>query len=259
MGRRFESCRAHQVFSRLHISPARPDVSQCKLADRPHLTALFHRHHSFQLRHRIDDLLRYGLSVIQSAAINRRSRCGSVRGCPVPSSHFSLGRPPQVGQRTACTFFRVSFLDCMTVDHASKQETKMVNMAQSGGVFLTFVKRQLMVINASTHFPLAPVAPTDRMRKLFSTGAGRRSIVVVSWIADASTEQTRPRLRRTSCRQERQDTGLGRASVTPRIEVRWKRHQPRAHSALLFSAWRCSARSKRQPCWMCRRCPETTV
>src|SRR5579863_2478697 len=33
-----------------------------------------------------------------SAPANRRSRCGSVRGWPVPSSHFSFGLAPQVGQ-----------------------------------------------------------------------------------------------------------------------------------------------------------------
>jgi hypothetical protein len=38
--------------------------------------------------------------VAQSAAVNRRSRCGSVRGLPVPSSHFRPGAAPQVGQRT---------------------------------------------------------------------------------------------------------------------------------------------------------------
>jgi hypothetical protein len=44
----------------------------------------------------------------QSAAINRRSRCGSVRGSPVVSLHFSPGAAPQVGQRTASIFFEVS-------------------------------------------------------------------------------------------------------------------------------------------------------
>ena len=38
---------------------------------------------------------------VLSAAINRRSRCGLVRGSPVVSSHFSPGLAPQVGQRTA--------------------------------------------------------------------------------------------------------------------------------------------------------------
>ena len=38
--------------------------------------------------------------VAQSAAVNRRSRCGSVRSLPVPSSHFRPGAAPQVGQRT---------------------------------------------------------------------------------------------------------------------------------------------------------------
>ncbi len=37
----------------------------------------------------------------QSAAINRRSRCGSMRGWPVASWHRSPWLAPQVGQRTA--------------------------------------------------------------------------------------------------------------------------------------------------------------
>jgi hypothetical protein len=44
----------------------------------------------------------------QSAAINRRSRCGVVRGWPVLSSHFCPGAAPQVGQRTASTSFGLS-------------------------------------------------------------------------------------------------------------------------------------------------------
>jgi hypothetical protein len=44
-----------------------------------------------------------------SAAGIRRSRCGSVRGNPVLSSHFSPGFAPQVGQRTA-TFSRLGFM-----------------------------------------------------------------------------------------------------------------------------------------------------
>jgi hypothetical protein len=38
-----------------------------------------------------------------SAAIHRRSRCGSLRGWPVLSWHFSPGWAPQVGQVTART------------------------------------------------------------------------------------------------------------------------------------------------------------
>src|SRR3954465_3480617 len=53
---------------------------------------------------------------LQSYPINRRSRCGSVRGCPVLSSHFSPGPAPQVGQRIACIFLRVVFLAFMTFD-----------------------------------------------------------------------------------------------------------------------------------------------
>ena len=49
---------------------------------------------------------RYGLG--QSAAINRRSRWGSVRGWPVLSSHFFPEAAPQVGQGIASTCFRLS-------------------------------------------------------------------------------------------------------------------------------------------------------
>jgi hypothetical protein len=38
-----------------------------------------------------------------SAAIHRRSRCGSLRGWPVLSVHFSPGWAPQIGQVTART------------------------------------------------------------------------------------------------------------------------------------------------------------
>jgi hypothetical protein len=55
---------------------------------------------------------------IQSEAIRRRSRCGSVRGCPVVSSHFSPGPAPQVGQRTPSTCLRLGFLAFMVVDDA---------------------------------------------------------------------------------------------------------------------------------------------
>ena len=49
----------------------------------------------------------------QFLEIKRRSRRGSVRGCPVLSSHFSPGPAPQVGQRTGCTCLRVGFLAFM--------------------------------------------------------------------------------------------------------------------------------------------------
>jgi hypothetical protein len=39
--------------------------------------------------------------IIQSAAMDLRSRCGSVLGRPVLSSHFSPGAAPQIGHRTA--------------------------------------------------------------------------------------------------------------------------------------------------------------
>jgi hypothetical protein len=43
-------------------------------------------------------------------AAKRRSRCGSVRGSPALSSHFSPGFAPQVGQRTAKASFSVAFM-----------------------------------------------------------------------------------------------------------------------------------------------------
>ena len=47
---------------------------------------------------RVED--RRGLSYFCAARSKRRSLCGSVRGSPVLSSHFSFGLAPQVGQRT---------------------------------------------------------------------------------------------------------------------------------------------------------------
>jgi hypothetical protein len=45
-----------------------------------------------------------------SAPTRRRSLCGSVRGWPVLSSHFSPGLAPQVGQRTARACFRLAVI-----------------------------------------------------------------------------------------------------------------------------------------------------
>jgi hypothetical protein len=50
------------------------------------------------------------LSSYLSEAINRRSRCGFVRGRPVLSSHFSPGFAPHVGQRTARASFCFAFI-----------------------------------------------------------------------------------------------------------------------------------------------------
>jgi len=54
-----------------------------------------------------------------SAATRRRSRCGSVRGWPVLSSHFSPTLAPHVGQRTASTCFGVAFIptSCSDAQH----------------------------------------------------------------------------------------------------------------------------------------------
>jgi hypothetical protein len=65
-----------------------------------------------------------------------RSRCGSVRGCPVVSWHVSPGPAPQVGQRTACTCLRVVFLTFMVVDDADICGRKMVSFAQGFGYLL---------------------------------------------------------------------------------------------------------------------------
>jgi hypothetical protein len=45
--------------------------------------------------------IRRGREVVLQLAARRRSRCGVLRGWPVPSSHFSPGFAPQVGQRIA--------------------------------------------------------------------------------------------------------------------------------------------------------------
>lgn len=70
---------------------------------------------------------------ISSAAIKRRSRCGSVRGCPVLSSHFSPGPAPHVGQRTACTCLRVGFLAFTILDSTGIRRRKMVTFEQEVG------------------------------------------------------------------------------------------------------------------------------
>jgi len=57
------------------------------------------------VRSDISPLIPYG----SPFAINRRSRCGSVRGSPVVSSHFSFGAAPQVGHRIASIFLGLSF------------------------------------------------------------------------------------------------------------------------------------------------------
>src|ERR1022692_4483814 len=66
----------------------------------------------------------------QSAAIDRRSRCDSVRDCPVPSSALLAGPTPRVGQRTACICFGVGFLVFMAVDDAANRTQKTVNLAR---------------------------------------------------------------------------------------------------------------------------------
>jgi hypothetical protein len=45
--------------------------------------------------------IRRGTEVVLQLAAKRRSRCGVLRGWPVPSSHFSPGFAPHVGQRIA--------------------------------------------------------------------------------------------------------------------------------------------------------------
>ena len=52
----------------------------------------------------------FGESSYFSEAARRRSRWGSVRGCPVLSSHFSPRLAPQVGHRTASACFSVTLM-----------------------------------------------------------------------------------------------------------------------------------------------------
>ena len=63
-----------------------------------------------------------------SDAARRRSRCGSVRGRPVLSSHFSPGLAPQVGQRTDSACFSLTF-----ISHIVRRlpDSKLVNSDQS--------------------------------------------------------------------------------------------------------------------------------
>jgi len=59
---------------------------------------------------------------LQFAAINRLSRCGSVRGWSVVSSHFSPGAAPQVGQRISSILFGPSSFLIETVAYHISQE-----------------------------------------------------------------------------------------------------------------------------------------
>src|ERR1700722_136796 len=70
----------------------------------------------------------------QFPAANRRSRCGSVRGCPVVSSHFLPGPAPHVGQRTACTCLRLGFLAFTVVYDAETRRKKMFNLIQKSRI-----------------------------------------------------------------------------------------------------------------------------
>ena len=70
---------------------------------------------------REDEPQRFGcldrLESCLSEAARRLSRWGSVRGCPVLSSHFSPGLAPQVGHRTASACFSVTcFMVCVFLD-----------------------------------------------------------------------------------------------------------------------------------------------
>ena len=66
----------------------------------------------------------------QSFAINRRSRCGSVRGSPVLNSHFSPGSAPQVGQRTARICFGLSsFFMAKRVSENTYVERSILNVS----------------------------------------------------------------------------------------------------------------------------------
>jgi len=64
----------------------------------------------------------------QSFAINRRSRCGLVRGWPLPSLHFSFGAAPQVGQRTPSICFGLSSFFIARRDNAPKPMHRIVNL-----------------------------------------------------------------------------------------------------------------------------------
>jgi hypothetical protein len=82
----------------------------------------------------------------QSFAIDRRSRCGLVRGWPLPSLHFSLGAAPQVGQRSRPTVngSRTPPLAVVTLPSAANPPTaaarkRLCSLRPSQGKFLVFM------------------------------------------------------------------------------------------------------------------------
>ena len=106
----------------------------------------------------------------QSAAINRRSRCGSVRGWPVLSSHFFPGAAPQVGQGTASTCFGPSFFSWRGEMMPQKQCTRMVNLehfnALTGNSQTSWVPRgaleqALQRVRRSDQDAVTPSRPTQ--------------------------------------------------------------------------------------------------
>jgi hypothetical protein len=72
----------------------------------------------------------------QSAAIKRRSRCGSDRGCPVLSLHSWPCPAPQVGQRTACTCLIVGFLAFTVIEDTATRNKKTVHFCTVNSVGL---------------------------------------------------------------------------------------------------------------------------
>src|SRR5260370_30336354 len=83
--------------------------------------------------------------LVQSFAIKRRSRCGSVRGRPVLSSHFSPGAAPQVGQWTASICFRLSSF-FMSEIMPQNRCTGMVNFEHYLITYVIFPVRHQSVI-----------------------------------------------------------------------------------------------------------------
>jgi hypothetical protein len=75
-------------------------------------------------------------AALKSEAMRRRSRCGSVRGCPVLNLHFAPGLAPQIGQWMACICLRVRFLVFMTVDYPAIPTLRNVHFCTWLGIFL---------------------------------------------------------------------------------------------------------------------------
>src|ERR1700722_5730925 len=123
-----------------------------------------------------------------SSTAGRRSRCGSVRGWPVLSSHFSPGFAPQVGQRTANAFFGSTFMAtaCAVLRQNSGQLCPVRNP------FLLNTDNRLTA-NLSPVFVVWPFLARDLKRELFSPEIGKMALPITVF-PNRTLEVVSPRL-----------------------------------------------------------------